>query len=90
MDYVLGIMSAMHMGLMTNKWKYAGYFGLVLQLLWFWFAMSMMKYGLLISGILFMIMHFRTIWKWHLKDIFFPEVNMEIGENNNITNSFKN
>jgi hypothetical protein len=62
MDYILGIASAIHMGLMTNKWKYAGYFGIALQSLWFWYAASIGAYGLFISGILFLIMHIRTIW----------------------------
>jgi hypothetical protein len=70
MDYVLGITSAMHMYMMTNKWKYSGYFGILIQALWFWFAMSTNNYGLLISGVLFMIMHIRTVWIWHLKMLF--------------------
>jgi hypothetical protein len=67
MDWILGIGSMLHIGLMTNNWKYAGYVGLLLQGFWLFYALTTLQYGLLVSGIGFTIMHCITIWKWHLK-----------------------
>jgi hypothetical protein len=68
MDWILGIGSMAHIGMMTNKWQYAGYFGLLMQVFWVIFAVTTMSYGLIISSVGFTVMHCNTIWSWHLKD----------------------
>jgi hypothetical protein len=68
-DWILGLGSMTHLYMMSSKWKYAGYFGVILQMFWFVFSISTNNYGLIVSSIGFTIIHIRTIYGWHLKDI---------------------
>lgn len=67
-DWILGVGSMAQLYLMTNKWKYAGYVGLFVQVFWAYFSYTTQNYGLLISCVGFTFMHSRTVWKWHLKE----------------------
>ncbi len=69
MDWILGFGAMAHIGMMTKKWKFAGYFGLLMQIFWVIFAINTSATGLLVSCIGFTLMHCNTIWQWHLKDV---------------------
>jgi hypothetical protein len=67
MDWFLGFGAMAHIGMMTKKWPYAGYFGLLMQIGWVLFAISTGATGLLVSCVGFTIMHCNTIWQWHFR-----------------------
>jgi hypothetical protein len=65
MSYIMSIMSLVLLYLMGNKWKYAPLFGVVLQVLWFYYSIVIVKdMGLLIGVVGYTVIHVRNSIKW--------------------------
>ena len=60
----LSVASMIHLWLMVNKWKWAPLVGIILQLVWVYFAFAEKQHGFLIGSVGFMIVHIRNHIKW--------------------------
>lgn len=65
MDYILSGLSILILWLMGNKNKYAPILGILGQILWIYYAISLKQYGLLIGTIGYLIVHIRNAIKWN-------------------------
>jgi hypothetical protein len=68
MDWILSIISMVMLWLMGNKNKYAPLIGILSQVLWIYYAISIKQYGLLIGTIGYLIIHIRNAVKWNAKN----------------------
>jgi len=64
MQWILSISSIAMLWLMGNKNKYAPLVGLLSQMLWIYYAISIAQYGLLIGVIGYTIVHIRNSYMW--------------------------
>jgi hypothetical protein len=64
MDWILSITSMITLWLMGNKNKYAPIVGIVSQILWIYYAVSIKQYGLIIGTVGYLIIHIRNSFKW--------------------------
>lgn len=64
MDYAVSALSVVLLWLMGNKWKFAPLFGIAIQGLWIYYAISVKQYGLLIGSVAYLIVHIRNTFKW--------------------------
>lgn len=64
MQWILSICSVVMLWMMGNKYKYAPLIGIVVQVLWIFYAISLKQYGLLIGVITYMFVHMRNAYLW--------------------------
>ncbi len=64
MDWVLSAVSMLVLWLMGNKNKYGPIIGVIGQILWIYYALSIKQYGLLAGTIGYLVIHCRNSYKW--------------------------
>jgi hypothetical protein len=64
MDWILSIVSMVMLWMMGNKNKYAPFIGIIAQVLWIYYAISLKQYGLLVGTIGYLVIHIRNAVKW--------------------------
>jgi hypothetical protein len=68
MAWILSAMSIAMLWMMGNKSKYGPILGLVNQVAWVWYAVSLEQWGLLPGVAGFTIVHIRNLYKWSKAD----------------------
>ena len=64
MDWILSGLSMIMLWMMGNKNKYAPTVGIINQIFWIYYAISIKQYGLLIGTIGYLVIHIRNAIKW--------------------------
>lgn len=57
-------MSMLMLWMMGNKNKFAPFIGIVAQILWIYYAISLKQYGLLFGTVGYLVIHGRNAYKW--------------------------
>jgi hypothetical protein len=64
MDYLISLLNILFLVTVGNKYKYAFVFGILVGMLWFFYAIYLQKYGLLISIVVGLMINIRNQIKW--------------------------
>lgn len=64
MDWILSVTSCYMLWLMGNKSKWGPRVGIVNQILWIFYAVSIEQFGLLVGVLAYTVIHIRNCVKW--------------------------
>jgi hypothetical protein len=64
-SYLLSIVSLVTLWLIGNKNKAGFVLGLLNQILWTWYALTLKQYGLLVGVIAYTVIYIRNLIKWN-------------------------
>jgi hypothetical protein len=64
MDWFLSATSCLMLWLMGDKSPWGPRVGIVNQFLWFYYAISIHEWGLIIGALAYLIVHIRNLRKW--------------------------